>query len=53
MSKVEAKQAINEIERLFHEKTNQAIMKDDCKNRSNLDTSFRNTWTPKSLLFGH
>ena len=24
-----------------------------CKNRSNLDTSFRNTWTPKSLLFGH
>jgi hypothetical protein len=25
----------------------------NCKNRSNLDTSFRNTWTPKSLLFGH
>jgi PAS domain S-box-containing protein len=28
-------------------------LKKECKNRSNLDTSFRNTWTPKSLLFGH
>ena len=29
------------------------IQMSSCKNRSNLDTSFRNTWTPKSLLFGH
>lgn len=38
MSKVEAKQAINEIERLFHEKTNQAIIKDDLIIISNIHT---------------
>ena len=32
---------------------NKETGKSFCKNRSNLDTSFRNTWTPKSLLFGH